>query len=275
LEAAMISPRIAAIEHDFDLSVVVPVHNEAENIAELTAEIVAALRGRTAFEVVFVDDGSTDNTAAELARLMTLYPEMRPVSHDRRSGQSIAVSSGVRAARGATIVTVDGDGQNDPKFILELAQALSAGMPETGLVAGRRLGRKTTRFKKLQSRIANTVRRAILRDGTTDTGCGLKAIPRELFLTLPVFDGLHRFLPALVRREGYAVAQIDVIDRDRHHGVSKYGMWNRVWVGLLDLMGVWWLIRRRKMVPKVRELNLDAGGSVADDRDIFAGRVCQ
>jgi hypothetical protein len=183
------------------------------------------------------------------------------------------VSSGVRAARGTIIVTIDGDGQNDPKFILELAQALTAGRPKIGLVAGRRLGRKASGFKKLQSRIANGVRGAILRDGTTDTGCGLKAIPRDLFLQLPVFDGLHRFLPALVRREGYVVAQLDVVDRDRRHGVSKYGMWNRLWVGLLDLVGVWWLIRRRACVPKIRELKSDADRSVADDRELFAGRV--
>jgi glycosyltransferase involved in cell wall biosynthesis len=267
--------RIAPAANNPDISVVIPVHNEADNVAELAAETVAALRGKTAFEIVFVDDGSTDGTLGELLRLTTRYPEVRPIAHDRKSGQSIAVSSGVRAARGATIVTIDGDGQNDPKFILDLAQTLAAGRPQIGLVAGRRLGRKASRFKKLQSRIANKVRGAILRDGTADTGCGLKAIPRELFLQLPVFDALHRFLPALVRREGYAVAQVDVIDRDRRHGVSKYGLWDRLWVGLMDLMGVWWLIRRRRCVPKVRELKDDAGRSVADDRELFAGRVRQ
>lgn len=267
--------RLAPAASGPDISVVVPVHNEAGNVAELTAEIVAALRGRTSFEIVFVDDGSTDETGDELVRLAALYPEMRPVAHDRKSGQSIAVSSGARAARGATIVTIDGDGQNDPKFIVALARTLAAGWPDTGLVAGRRTGRKATRFKKLQSRIANAVRGAILRDGTTDTGCGLKAIPRELFLRLPVFDGLHRFLPALVRREGYAVVQVDVVDRDRRQGTSKYGMWDRLWVGLFDLMGVWWLIRRRKTVPKVKELGCDADRSVADGRELFAGRLRQ
>lgn len=256
-----------------DISVVVPVHNEAGNVTELTAEIIAAIGPARSFEIVFVDDGSTDETAAELERLAACHSQVRAVAHDRRSGQSIAVVSGVIAARGATIVTIDGDGQNDPQFILELAQALAAGRPNVGLVAGRRVGRKASRFKKLQSRIANAVRGAILRDGTTDTGCGLKAFPRELFLRLPVFDGLHRFLPALIRREGYAVVQIDVVDRDRRHGISKYGMWNRLWVGLMDLMGVWWLIRRRKSVPVVRELRTDACRSVANDRNISAGRV--
>jgi glycosyltransferase involved in cell wall biosynthesis len=275
MEPRMTGLRLATAAHAPDLSVVVPVYNEAENLADLSAEIVSALRGRASFEIVFVDDGSTDATAAELVRLTALYPEVRPVSHDGKSGQSVAVSSGAWAARGKIIVTIDGDGQNDPAFILPLAKALAAGQPGTGLAAGRRIGRKATRFKKLQSRIANAVRGAILRDGTTDTGCGLKAIPRELFLRLPVFDGLHRFLPALVRREGYAIVQVDVVDRDRRHGISKYGLWDRLWVGLMDLMGVWWLIRRRKCVPNVRELKPDADRSVADGRELFAGRVRQ
>jgi dolichol-phosphate mannosyltransferase len=269
----MTNLRLAPRPIDLDISVVVPVYNEAENIAELTAEIVRALRGVTSFEIVFVDDGSTDDTAAELLRLTAACPELRPITHDRRSGQSTAISSGARAARGETIVTLDGDGQNDPKFIVDLAQTLAAGRPTVGLVAGRRIGRRASGFKKLQSRIANTIRRSILRDGTTDTGCGLKAIPRELFLRLPVFDGLHRFLPALVRREGYAVVQIDVVDRDRRHGYSKYGMWNRVWVGLMDLIGVWWLVRRRRSIPLVRELQSNACRSLTDDRDISVGCV--
>ena len=265
--------RLAPLSADLDISVVVPVHNEAENVADLAAEIAAALRGRTSFEMVFVDDGSIDGTGPELMRLTELYPELRPVVHDRRSGQSIAISTGARAARGATIVTIDGDGQNDPAFILELAMALAAGQPGIGLVAGRRIERRASAFKRLQSRIANTVRKAILRDGTTDTGCGLKAISRNLFLRLPVFDGLHRFLPALVRREGYAIVQIDVRDRDRRHGVSKYGMRNRLWVGVMDLMGVWWLIQRRRSIPSVKELRSDACRSVTDDRNISAGRL--
>lgn len=265
--------RLAPVAAVPEISVIVPVHNEADNIAELSAEIVSALRGQASFEIVFVDDGSTDATAAELVRVAAVHPEVRPISHDRKSGQSIAVASGVMAARGRTIVTIDGDGQNDPAFILPLARKLATGQPGIGLVAGRRVGRKASRFKRLQSRIANAVRGAILRDGTTDTGCGLKAVPRDLFLRLPVFDALHRFLPALVRREGYGVMQIDVVDRDRRHGVSKYGLWNRLWVGLIDLMGVFWLVRRRKCVPNITELKSDADRSVADDRELLAGRV--
>ena len=173
---------------EFELSVVVPVRNEADNIAELTLEIVAALRDRFAFEIVFVDDGSADDTRAELDRLMQIHSEVRAVVHDRSAGQSIAVASGVRAARAPLVVTLDGDGQNDPRFLPDMAQRLAAGAPRIGLVAGQRTGRKSSGFKKLQSRIANAVRGAVLRDGTIDTGCGLKAFPRDLFLRLPLFD---------------------------------------------------------------------------------------
>jgi dolichol-phosphate mannosyltransferase len=152
-------------------------------------------------------------------------------------------------------VTIDGDGQNDPAFIPQLIAALAAGAPRTGLVAGQRVGRKSSGFKNLQSRIANGVRGAVLRDGTRDTGCGLKAFPRELFLKLPYFDGVHRFLPALVRREGFDIGYVDVVDRPRGHGSSNYGLWDRLWVGILDLAGVWWLIRRKRRVPQVSEVS--------------------
>ncbi len=161
--------------------------------------------------------------------------------------------SGVTAARAPLVVTLDGDGQNDPAFIPALIRAIEAGAPRTGLVAGQRVGRKASGFKKFQSRVANVVRSAVLRDGTRDTGCGLKAFRRDVFLRLPYFDGLHRFLPALVRREGYDVAYVDVVDRPRRHGSSNYGMWDRLWIGILDLAGVWWLIRRRKKIPEISE----------------------
>jgi glycosyltransferase involved in cell wall biosynthesis len=163
------------------------------------------------------------------------------------------VRTGVVAACAPIVVTLDGDGQNDPAFIPTLIRALDAGRPHIGLVAGQRVGRKASAFKKLQSRIANVVRDAVLRDGTRDTGCGLKAFHRDLFLSLPYFDGLHRFLPALVRREGYGVGYVDVIDRPRAHGISNYGMLDRLWVGILDLAGVWWLIRRKKRIPEISE----------------------
>jgi glycosyltransferase involved in cell wall biosynthesis len=239
--------------NDPAVSVVVPVRNEAGNIALLVAEIAKALQGHWAFEIVYVNDGSTDGTDAELKRLMALHPFLRCVRHKQSCGQSSAVRTGVAAARGTMVATIDGDGQNDPAFIPAMLKALEAGAPRVGLIAGQRVGRKASGFKKLQSRIANGVRGFVLRDGTRDTGCGLKAFRREVFLNLPYFDGLHRFLPALVRRDGYEIGYVDVVDRPRASGVSNYGLWDRLWVGILDLAGVWWLIRRKKRVPEISE----------------------
>jgi dolichol-phosphate mannosyltransferase len=238
-----------------EISVVVPVRNEAGNIAPLVAEIAAALPGR-AFEIVYVNDGSSDATEGELRGLMADRPGLRQIRHEKSCGQSAAIRTGVAMAHAPVIVTLDGDGQNDPAFIAKLIAALEAGAPRVGLIAGQRLGRKATGFKKLQSRIANGVRGAVLKDGTRDTGCGLKAFRRDLFLSLPYFDGLHRFLPALVRREGFDIGYVDVIDRPRHHGVSNYGFWDRLWIGILDLAGVWWLIRRKRRVPQSEEVTL-------------------
>jgi dolichol-phosphate mannosyltransferase len=235
------------------VSVVVPVRNEAGNIAPLVAEIAAALEGKWRFEIVYVNDGSNDATDAELKRLIGQHPWLRRIRHERSCGQSTAVRTGVAAAHAPLIVTLDGDGQNDPAFIPALLRALEAGAPGVGLIAGQRVGRKASGFKKLQSRIANAVRGAVLRDGTRDTGCGLKAFRRDAFLALPYFDGLHRFLPALVRRDGFAIGYVDVVDRQRRHGKSNYGLWDRLWVGILDLIGVWWLIRRKRRVPQISE----------------------
>jgi dolichol-phosphate mannosyltransferase len=237
-----------------DVSVVVPVRNEAGNLAPLIAEIAAALDGRWRYEIIYVNDGSSDATPAKLGELMKQRKNLRRIDHAMSAGQSAAVRSGVRAARGAVVATLDGDGQNNPAFLPELIAAVQNGGGRIGLAAGQRVGRKDTGFKKLQSRLANSVRNAILRDGTRDTGCGLKAFPREVFLAMPYFDGLHRFLPALIRREGYEIAYVDVIDRPRHSGVSNYGFFDRLWIGIMDLAGVWWLIRRRKKVPQVSEV---------------------
>ena len=240
------------------VSIVVPVRNEADNVAPLIAEIVDALGKQLTFEVIYVNDGSTDRTESELTLLMASRPWLRHVIHQVSCGQSAAVRSGVIHARAPLVVTLDGDGQNDPAFIPALLKALAAGGPRVGLVAGQRVGHKATGFKRLQSRIANGVRSAVLRDGTRDTGCGLKAFRRDLFLARPYFDGLHRFLPALVRREGYEIGYVDVIDRPRRAGISNYGMWDRLWIGILDLFGVWWLIRRRRRVPDVLEVKRHA-----------------
>jgi dolichol-phosphate mannosyltransferase len=236
------------------VSIVVPVKNESGNIGPLVKEIAAALGADTDFEIVYVDDGSSDATPAELSALMATNPRLRPIRHAAACGQSAAIRTGVTHARAPIVVTLDGDGQNDPAFIPALIGALAGGAPMIGLVAGQRVGRQASGFKKLQSRIANAVRGAILRDGTRDSGCGLKAFRRDVFLALPYFDGLHRFLPALIRREGYDIGYVDVVDRQRRQGVSNYGMWDRLWIGILDLAGVWWLIRRKKCVAQAAEV---------------------
>jgi glycosyltransferase involved in cell wall biosynthesis len=230
------------------VTIVVPVRNEAENIAPLIDEIAAALDGRWAYEIIYINDGSA---------VMKRRGNLRQLRHAVSTGQSAAVRSGVRAARGAIVATLDGDGQNNPAFLPDLIAAIEKGGERTGLAAGQRVGRKDTGFKKFQSRAANAIRKAILHDGTRDTGCGLKAFRRDVFLMMPYFDGLHRFLPALMRREGYDIAYVDVIDRPRRSGVSNYGFFDRLWIGIMDLAGVWWLIRRKKPTPVVTEVTSD------------------
>jgi glycosyltransferase involved in cell wall biosynthesis len=233
--------------------VVVPVRNEAGNIGPLVAEIERALAAAPPFEIVVVDDGSSDGTSALLADLAPARPHLRVLAHAESCGQSAAVRTGVRAARGDIVATLDGDGQNDPAFLPGMIARLEA-EPALGLVQGERQGRKDTGFKRFQSRVANKVRSAVLRDGTRDTGCGLKVFRREVYLALPYFDALHRFMPALVAREGFSIAPFPVVDRPRGSGVSNYGFFDRLWVGLLDLAGVWWLIRRRRRRPRVVEV---------------------
>ena len=235
------------------LSVVVPVKNEAGNIASLVTEIGQACAGIAPFEVIYVDDGSTDATPEALRTAQAHHPWLRVVRHERSGGQSGAVRSGVLHARSAVIATLDGDGQNDPAFIPALYAALDEGGGGVGLAQGQRTSRKGA-WKQAQSRIANGVRGHILKDATRDTGCGLKAFRREVYLALPYFDALHRFMPALVAREGFSVVHRDVVDRPRLSGASKYGLFDRLWVGLLDLAGVWWLIRRRRPAPRAEEL---------------------
>ena len=236
------------------VSVVVPVRNEADNVRPLTDEIAAALNGRWNFELIYVNDGSTDATESALNALKAERAWLRQIKHAVSCGQSAAVRSGVVAARAPVIATLDGDGQNDPSFIPALLHTFEQGGAQMGLVAGQRVGRRSGAWKKVQSRIANGVRGSILRDGTRDSGCGLKVFRRDAFLALPYFDALHRFLPALFRRDGYVIGYVDVIDRPRHAGKSNYGLWDRLWVGILDLAGVWWLIRRRRRVPQVSEV---------------------
>jgi len=234
--------------------VVIPARNESGNILPVVSEVEAALAAYAPFEIIYVNDGSTDSTPNEIRELMQTRPHLRLVEHAQSCGQSAAVRTGVRAARAPIIITIDGDGQNDPSFMPAFLRALEAAGPRCGLVQGQRVGRKDTAFKRFQSRVANKVRNAVLKDGTRDTGCGFKCFPRDAYLALPYFDALHRFMPALVKREGYDLAYVDVIDRPRHAGVSNYGFFDRLWVGIVDLMGVNWLIRRRKRVPVAQEV---------------------
>src|SRR5580692_1729533 len=231
-----------------DLSVVIPVKDEAANVAPLVAELRAALDGLLDYEIVCVDDGSEDGTAAEVARLQAEAPHLRLLRHMRNNGQSAAIRSGVRAASAAWIATLDGDGQNDPADIPKLWR-IGPTAPEAPplLIAGYRESRQDRWTKRFASQVANRVRRRMLGDDTPDTGCGLKLFPRSLFLDLPYFDHMHRFLPALVLREGGIVRSIRVNHRARRGGVSKYGVFDRLWVGIADLFGVMWLCRRRSL----------------------------
>lgn len=237
------------------LSVVVPVHNETDNLRPLIEEIEAAVKGLGAYEILYIDDGSTDDTFEILMGLQREFKALRVLRHKACCGQSTAVRTGILAARGRVIATLDGDGQNDPANIPALFEAWESLSKEGrgALVAGYRKNRKDTGWRKFSSRFANGIRARLLQDRTPDTGCGLKLFDRSLFLTMPYFDHMHRFLPALAQRAGARVVSVEVNHRPRTRGVSKYGTWHRLWVGIWDLMGVMWL-QRRAHRPEVEEL---------------------
>lgn len=230
-----------------EFSVVVPVFNERDNVTPLVNEIVAALRGKYSFEIVYVDDQSKDDSLQVLKDLMVSVPELRVVQHLRQCGQSTAVRNGVKAARGVWIATLDGDGQNDPADIPKLIEARNKAAPEIKLFAGWRVHRKDTGSKRWASKIANSIRASFLKDETPDTGCGIKLFERAVFMDLPYFDHMHRYLPALVKRAGFQSVSVPVNHRERGSGVSKYNNLGRAWVGLKDLRGVAWLIKRSKV----------------------------
>jgi len=240
------------------LSVVVPVFNEQDNVAPLIGEIVAALRGNALlgggdFEIVYVDDHSRDGTLAKLQQLKAEVPELRVLTHVTQSGQSTAIRNGVKAARGAWIATLDGDGQNDPADIPKLLAERGRTANDVKLFAGWRVHRQDSGSKRWASTLANAIRSRMLRDATPDTGCGIKLFERQAFLDLPHFNHMHRYLPALIQRAGWKTLSVPVNHRARSTGVSKYNNLNRALVGIADLRGVAWLIRRGK-VTAVEEL---------------------
>lgn len=230
-----------------ELAVVVPVFNERDNIPPLLAEIDAALDGCCDYEIIYVDDASTDDSLAVLNAARASHPHLRVLHHIRQSGQSTAVWNGVRAARSPWIATLDGDGQNDPADIPKLLEARADADVKVRMFAGWRVERHDSFNKRISSKVANAVRSRLLRDGTPDTGCGLKVFERATFMLLPYFDHMHRYLPALVRRAGYAVQSVPVNHRPRTRGQSKYGMWGRLMVGLTDICGVAWLAKRARV----------------------------
>ncbi len=238
------------------LSVVVPVKNEAENVAPLAREIASAIRSEPSAEIIFIDDGSDDGTADVLSSLKTEIPNLRIIQHGANAGQSRGIRTGVRAARAPVIVMLDGDGQNDPNDIPKLLSILreDPDAARIGLVSGVRAKRQDTLSRKLASRAANKIRANLLNDGATDTGCGLKAFRREVFLALPYFDNIHRYLITLTIREGYYVRFVEVNHRPRLHGTSKYTNFRRMMVGISDLLGVRWLQRRFRAPVETREL---------------------
>ena len=229
-----------------ELSVVVPVHNERDNIVPLLTEIVAALRGKADFEVVYVDDASKDDSLAVLTAAKAQFPELRVLRHLQQSGQSTALRTGIKAARGAWIATLDGDGQNDPADIPKLIALRDQAAPAIRLFAGWRVNRQDSGSKRWASKAANAIRSRLLRDATPDTGCGIKLFERAAFLDVPYFDHMHRYLPALFQRAGWQVRSVPVNHRARGTGTSKYNNLNRALVGIADLRGVAWLIRRSR-----------------------------
>lgn len=228
-----------------EISIVITVYNEEDNVEPLIAEIAEVLADKINYQLLVVDDGSSDQTLAKLTALHARYPQLTVVQQAKNSGKSIALINGIKAAKADTIVTMDGDGQDDPRGILSFVQYFQAHSSAPALlISGVRINRQDDFIKKISSRIANKFRNALLKDDCEDTGCGLKILSRELFLQLPHFNHCHRFLPALFKRQGIQTLYLPVNHRARWFGQSKSGVFNRLWVGIVDVLGVWWLLRR-------------------------------
>jgi dolichol-phosphate mannosyltransferase len=236
-----------------DLTVIIPVFNEVESITPLLDEIAAQFDAKDAYEIIVVDDGSVDGTPAVLQAARQTHPQLRVLRHRERYGQSMALVSGVLAARAPWIATLDGDGQNDPADIPRLFRVMDESADDVQLVSGYRRQRNDSWLKRVSSRAANTLRAALLGDNTPDSACGIRVFARSTFLALPRFDHMHRFLPALVQRQGGKQVSVEVNHRKRSRGQSKYGIHNRLWAGIVDTLGVLWLQRRSKQ-PVVSEI---------------------
>lgn len=246
------------------ISLAISALNEEENVGPLVSEIAAALDGRYDYEIVIVDDGSTDGTAAVLEGMMRdpnapAAGRLRLVQHERKTGKTTGTVSAARAARGTLLVLLDADLQNDPADIPQMLETFekAGGLGKVGLVEGQRKRRRDTLMKRFSSRTANYIRRKLLKDKTRDTGCGLKVVPREIFMKLPYFEGMHRYIAALIAGMGYEIVLQPVNDRPRVAGVSKYGFWNRLWVGIGDMLMVWWMIRRFRNPGRIGEVTVD------------------
>lgn len=249
------------------LTILIPANNEAGNLAPLVDEITsifAAEAPRLDYEILVVDDGSTDDTRAEITAAMAHQPRLRLIAHGRRAGKSAALKTGFEAARGGWIATLDGDGQNDPADLARLWPEIAAGGPDR-IYAGVRRNRHDGWVKMATSKLANPIRKFALRDGCRDSGCGFKVIPRALALALPYFDNMHRFLPALARREGLGVQEFMINDRARRHGASKYGFFDRAAVAFLDVIGMYWLMRRHTPRGEITEVAAQAPARDAAD----------
>jgi dolichol-phosphate mannosyltransferase len=250
----------AVLEQNPNLGVIVPVRNEAPNVEPLISEIIEALNDGEPFEIIFINDGSDDETLSALTILMTKYKMLRVLNHEKSMGQSAAIATGVKASRATNIITLDGDGQNDPAdipLLLEKFGEIDKGPKDFLLITGHRTKRRDTIVKRFSSLFANAIRSGLLNDRTPDSGCGLKVFTRAAFLDMPQFDHMHRFLPALMMRRGGRVVSVPVNHRPRERGCSNYGLFDRLWVGISDLIGVMWLLRRASS-PVVEEIEADS-----------------